>query len=101
MTVEDSPIKLPVAAPPSPDQSVPQFRTFLKNRPIVRAELPDGSTAWAVSGYEEVRQALVDQRFSRALAVAPGRPLPGTEVFAAGSLNGRGSPTHTRFRNRG
>ena len=98
MTVEDSPIKLPVAAPPSPDQSVPQFRTFLKNRPIVRAELPDGSTAWVVSGYEEVRQALVDQRFSRALAVAPGRPLQGTEVFAAGSINGLDPPEHTRLR---
>src|SRR5258708_8513892 len=98
MTVEDSPIKLPVAAPPSPDQSVPQFRTFLKNRPIVRAELPDGRTAWVVSAYEEVRVALVDQRFSRALAVAPGRRLRGTEVFAAGSINGLDPPEHTRLR---
>src|SRR5215472_6614942 len=98
MTVEDSPIKLPAAAPSSPDQSVPQFRALLKDRSVVRAELPDGSTAWLVSGYEEVRQTVVDQRFSRALAVAPGRPLQGTEVFAAGSINGIDPPEHTRLR---
>src|SRR5713226_4647104 len=98
MTVEDSPIKLPPAAPPCPGQPVPEFRGLLKNRPVVRAELPDGSTAWLVSGYEEVRQAVVDQRFSRALAVAPGRPLQGTEVFAAGSINGLDPPEHTRLR---
>lgn len=98
MAVEDSPIKLPVAAAPSPDQSVSPFRALLKNRPVVRVELPDGSTAWLVGGYEEVRQTLVDQRFSRALAVAPGRPLQGTEVFAAGSINGLDPPEHTRLR---
>lgn len=98
MTVEDSPIKVPPAAPPSPDQSVPEFHALLKNRPVVRAELPDGSTAWLVSGYEEVRQMVVDQRFSRALAVGPGRSLQGTEVFAAGSINGIDPPEHTRLR---
>ena len=98
MAVEDSPIKLPLAAAPSPDQSVSPFRALLKNRPVVRVELPDGSTAWLVGGYEEVRQTLVDQRFSRALAVAPGRPLQGTEVFAAGSINGLDPPGHTRLR---
>jgi cytochrome P450 len=98
MAVEDSPIKLPLAAAPSPDQSVSPFRALLKNRPVVRVELPDGSTAWLVGGYEEVRQTLVDQRFSRALAVAPGRPLQGTEVFAAGSINGLDPPEHTRLR---
>lgn len=98
MTVEDSPIKLPAAAPPSPDQSVPQFGALVTNRPVVRVELPDGSTAWLVSGYEEVRQTVVDQRFSRALAVAPGRPLQGTEVFAAGSISGLDPPEHTRLR---
>jgi cytochrome P450 len=98
MTAEDSPIKLPVAAPPSPDQSVPQFRALVKNRPVARVELPDGSAAWLVSGYQEVRQTVVDQRFSRALAVAPGRPLQGTEVFAAGSIMGLDPPEHTRLR---
>jgi cytochrome P450 len=98
VAVEDSPAKLPVAAAPSPDQSAWPFRALLKNRPLVRVELPDGSTAWLVGGYQEVRQTLVDQRFSRALAVAPGRPLRGTEVFAAGSIIGLDPPEHTRLR---
>ena len=98
MTVEGSPARLPVAAAPSPDQSSWPFRALLKNGPVVRVELPDGSTAWLVGGYEEVRQTLVDQRFSRALAVAPGRPLRGTEVFAAGSIIGLDPPEHTRLR---
>ena len=98
MTAEDSPVKLPPAAPPWPGQPVPEFRALLKNRPVVQAELPDGSTAWLVSGYQEVRQTLVDQRFSRALAVGPGRSLQGTEMFAAGSINGIDPPEHTRLR---
>jgi cytochrome P450 len=65
---------------------------------VVRVELPDGSLAWLVSGYNEVRQMVVDQRFSRALAVAPGRSLQGTEVFAAGSIMGLDPPEHTRLR---
>ena len=77
---------------------MPEFRALLKNRPVVQAELPDGSTAWLVSGYQEVRQTLVDQRFSRALAVGPGRSLQGTEMFAAGSINGIDPPEHTRLR---
>src|SRR5260370_35229429 len=97
MTAEDSPIKLPVAAQPSPDQSVPQFRTLLKNRPVLRVELPDGSTAWLVSGYEEVRLALLDQRFSRAVAVAPGRPLGGTGAVRAGPPHQLRTPADTRL----
>jgi cytochrome P450 len=99
MTVEDTtPIRLPLPAPPSASQPVSQFRTLLNGRPVVLVELPDGSTAWLVGGYEEVRQVIVDQRFSRALAVAPGRPVQGTEVFAAGSIMGIDPPEHTRLR---
>jgi cytochrome P450 len=65
---------------------------------VVLVELPDGSTAWLVGGHEEVRQVIIDQRFSRALAVAPGRSVQGTEVFAAGSIMGIDPPEHTRLR---
>jgi cytochrome P450 len=98
MTVDDPPVKLPLDTSSSPDQSAPRFRALLSGRPVVQAELPDGSLAWLVAGYDEVRQIVVDQRFSRALAVAPGRPLQGTEVFAAGSINGIDPPGHTRMR---
>ena len=98
MAVEDSPIRLPLPAPPSASNPEPQFRTLLGGRPVVLVELPDGSTAWLVGGHEEVRQVIIDQRFSRALAVAPGRSVQGTEVFAAGSIMGIDPPEHTRLR---
>ncbi len=98
MTMQDSPIKFPPAVDERHGQPVAEFRALAGNRPVVWVELPDGSTAWLVIGYEEVRQVLVDQRFSRAAAVAPGRSLQGTEMFAAGSINGIDPPEHTRLR---
>src|SRR5215469_11663292 len=98
MTVDDRPIKFSPAVMEKQNQPLPRIRTVVGDRPAVRAELPDGSIAWLVIGFEEVRQVLVDQRFSRAAAVAPGRPLQGTEMFAAGSINGIDPPEHTRLR---
>jgi cytochrome P450 len=98
MTVADGPVRLPLTEQPSTDQSAPMFHQYLQDRPVVRAELPDGSLVWLIAGFDEVRQVLVDRRFSRALAVAPGRPLQGTELFAAGSILGLDPPEHTRLR---
>ena len=98
MTVQDSPIKFSPADLEGRDQPLPEIRRLVGNRPVVRVELPDRSIAWLAIGYEEVRQVLVDQRFSRAAAVAPGRSLQGTEMFAAGSINGIDPPEHTRLR---
>ena len=77
---------------------MPEIRTISGDRPVFRAELPDGRIVWLVSGYDNVRQMIIDQRFSRALAVAPGQARPGFEMFAAGSINGLDSPGHTRLR---
>jgi cytochrome P450 len=77
---------------------VPEIRTIGGGRPVFRAELPDGRIVWLVTGYENVRQMIIDQRFSRALAVAPGRAQPGFEMSAAGSINGMDPPGHTRLR---
>ena len=95
MTVDSSPVKF---TPALPGQPVPEIRAISGGRPVFRAELPDGRIVWLVSGYENVRQMLIDQRFSRALAVAPGRARPGFEMFAAGSINGMDPPGHTRLR---
>jgi cytochrome P450 len=93
MTVDESPVRYP-----SPDETWDEFRALLRSKRVLRAEMPDGSVAWLVSGHAELRQMLADQRFSRALAVAPGRALQGTEVFASGSINGLDPPEHTRIR---
>ncbi len=97
MTVQGSPIKY-TPAPPSPQVTVPEFRALIKGRPVVLAELPDGGTAWLVSGYEEARQMAIDPRFSRALAVSSDRAKQGFESFAAGSISGIDPPEHTRLR---
>jgi len=95
MTVDSSPVKY---TPTLPGQPVPEIATISGGRPVFRAELPDGRIVWLVSGYENVRQMVIDQRFSRALAVAPGRAQPGFEMSAAGSINGMDPPGHTRLR---
>jgi cytochrome P450 len=95
MTIDSSPVKF---TPALPGQPVPEIRTISGGRPVFRAELPDGRIVWLATGHENVRHVLVDQRFSRALAVAPGQAQPGFEMFAAGSINGTDPPEHTRLR---
>jgi hypothetical protein len=80
MSVDSSPVKF---TPALPGQPVPEIATVGGGRPVFRAELPGGRIVWLVSGYENVRQMIIDQRFSRALAVAPGRAAPGFEMSAA------------------
>jgi len=95
MTIDSNPVKL---TPALPGQPMPDIATISGGRPVFRAELPDGRIVWLVIGYEYVRQMIIDQRFSRALAVAPGRGRQGFEMFAAGSINGMDPPGHTRLR---
>ena len=95
MTVDSSPVTF---TPALPGQPVPEIATVSGGRPVFRAQLPDGRIVWLVSGYENVRQMIIDQRFSRALAVASGRAAPGFEMSAAGSVNGMDPPGHTRLR---
>ena len=97
MTIEDR-IKFPPPAPVSPADPEPEVLAQFKNCPVVQGELPDGSTAWLVGGYGQVRQVLTDQRFSRALAAAPGRSLQGIELSAADSIIAMDPPEHTRLR---
>jgi cytochrome P450 len=61
-------------------------------------ELPDGSTAWLVTGFDEIREVLIDQRYSRALAYSPERAPQGLDVLVAGSMNAMDPPEHSRLR---
>jgi cytochrome P450 len=99
MTADVSPIKLPPPHAPQPDRHACEYRELFGGKPVVKVELRDGSTAWVACGLEEARQAVVDPRFSRALALsAPGRKLVGTEVLASASISGIDPPEHTRIR---
>jgi cytochrome P450 len=95
MTIDSRPVKY---TPALPGQPAPDIATISGGRPVFRAELPDGRIVWLVTGYENVRHMIIDQRFSRALAVAPGSARQGFEMFAAGSINGMDPPEHTRLR---
>lgn len=53
----------------------PAYTEAASTGPVSRAELPDGSPCWLVTGYQEVRTVLSDRRFS-ADAHAARVPLP-------------------------
>jgi cytochrome P450 len=99
MAGQDSPIKFPFPKSNSLFQPGPQIRALIDHQPVALAELPDGSLAWLVTGYNETRQVLVDQRFSRALAAERERDRPGFGAFAAETILGMDPPDHTRVRN--
>ncbi len=98
MTAQDAPVKFPFAALPSLFQLPQDLRAPVGHQPVTRAELPDGSLAWLVSGFEELRQVFIDPRFSRVLAAAVERARPGTGRFAADTILGMDPPEHTRLR---
>ncbi len=97
MTADGSLLKFP-PAPESPDDPEPAIYELLRTRRVLESELPDGRTGWLVGGYEQVRQVLTDQRFSRALAAAPDHSPQGIELSAADTIAGMDPPEHTRLR---
>lgn len=69
--------------------------------PPARIELPDGSPAWLVSRYADVRQVLGDSRFGRATLYAPDGPaLPDVPVIVNDPdlLFNQDGPDHLRLR---
>jgi cytochrome P450 len=66
--------------------------------PVNQVRLPDDSTAWLVTGFAETREVMVDQRYSRALAFAPGRQVYGVEATLADAIIAMDPPEHTRLR---
>jgi cytochrome P450 len=98
MTSQPIQVKYPLPRATLPYHAPPGLADLIERGPVVRAELPDGSAAWLVTGFSEVRQVLIDQRFSRALAASPDRVRRGIEVITADSINGMDPPEHSRLR---
>jgi cytochrome P450 len=65
---------------------------------VIQAELSDGTSAWLVSGFKEVRETLIDQRYSRAEALAADRPKRGMELIISETGLGTDPPEHTSLR---
>jgi cytochrome P450 len=92
------PVKFPVPSARVPYEPPPELRTLAAKCPVTKAELPDGSTGWLVTGFNEVREVLSDHRFSRALVHAPGRTRRGVDSVTSDGLLSLDPPEHSRLR---
>ncbi|MGI5229590.1 cytochrome P450 [Actinoallomurus sp. CA-142502] len=89
----------PIAFPfawPSPLEPPKELLT-LRDRPVVPAVLPDGSTAWLVTRYEDIRTVLSDPRLSRNRNRPDGERMVKERKKAIGFVD-MDPPEHTRMR---
>jgi cytochrome P450 len=91
-------IEFPLPTSPVPFEPAPELLALSRQAPVLQTVLPGNQTAWLVTGFEQVREVLVDPRFSRALVGSPGREKRGLEFVTAKSLMGMDPPEHTRLR---
>ena len=88
----------PFPPSPVPYDPGPEVRELMAKGPVNQVRLPDDSTAWLVTGFNETREVLIDQRYSRALVFAPGREVYGVEATLADGIVAMDPPEHTRLR---
>jgi len=81
-----------------PYDAGPEVREMMAKGPVNQVRLPDDSTAWLVTGFNETREVMIDQRYSRALVFAPGREVYGVEATLADGIVAMDPPEHTRLR---
>jgi len=97
-SLAEAPVPFPFPPPPSIFHPAPKLKELQHSRPVVQIQFPDGKTAWLVTRYDDVRQVLIDPRFSRAAAASPGMPDTGLGQAAADTILGMDPPEHTRLR---
>jgi cytochrome P450 len=97
-SLAETPVPFPFPPPPSIFHPPPELKELQRHRPVVRMQMPDGRTGWLVTRYEDVRQVLIDPRFSRAAAAGPDVPDTGLGQASVGSILGMDPPEHTRLR---
>jgi cytochrome P450 len=100
LTASSSPAEAPVPFPPPPSifHPSPEMQELQRSKPVVRVEMPDGTTGWLVTRYDDVRQVLVDPRFSRAATVNSNVRRIGPARAAGDSILSKDPPEHTRMR---
>jgi cytochrome P450 len=98
MTSPLDPVKYPLPPSPLPYDHGPELRELTAKCPVTKVELPDGSHGWLVTGFDEVREVLIDRRYSRALVYADGREPQGLERIATEGLMSLDPPEHSRLR---
>ena len=92
------PISYPLPPPPSIYEPPAVLVDLQRNEPVAKVRMADGVEAYLVSRYADVRQILVDRRFSRAAVKGPGGPAKELGELETESLIGMDPPEHTRLR---
>ncbi|WP_406376095.1 cytochrome P450 [Streptomyces sp. NBC_00647] len=96
-----APLSLPAAYGSCPYDPPPGYTSAAAEARVSRADLPDGSPCWLVTGHQEVRAVLADARFT-ADARTPGFPFlsPGERQLATAqpSFIRMDDPEHARLR---
>lgn len=90
--------RIPFAPNSLPYEPAPDLRDLATKCPVTRVRLPDDSTAWLVTGYNEAREMLIDPRYSRALVFTDDRPRRGIDIIAVDGLLSKDPPEHSRLR---
>ncbi|GIH04038.1 cytochrome P450 [Rhizocola hellebori] len=102
MTQQDSATAVEFPIPPAPTlyHPAPQLAQLRAHQPVAKVTLDDGTTGYLVTRYADVRQVLIDPRFSRAAANAmgPGGAQTGVSMLAEDSMISLDPPEHTRLR---
>lgn len=91
------PVDFPFTAPGAGAEDV-RGLALLREAPVVRVRLPEGTRAWAVLGHAAAWQVLVDPRFSRSAAREPGTPRVGPALTVPDMLTGMDGPEHDATR---
>ncbi|GAB3137405.1 cytochrome P450 [Micromonospora sonneratiae] len=95
---DQAPLSYPVAPSPSIYHPSPQLTELRERCPVTPVVMSDGSPAWLVTRYADVRQVLTDARFSRAAARGDDAPPKELGALETESLIGMDPPEHTRLR---
>lgn len=98
MSAQSEALRFPFPPSPVPYSPGPEMRELMAKCPVNQVRLPDDSTAWLVTGFNEAREVLIDQRYSRALVFAPGRQVYGVEATLSDGMIAKDPPEHTRLR---
>ena len=98
MSAQSEAPRFPFPPSPVPYDPGPEVRELMAKSPVNKVRLPDDSTAWLVTGFNETREVMIDQRYSRALVFAPGRQVYGVEATLADGMIAMDPPEHTRLR---
>ncbi|MCL2584119.1 MAG: cytochrome P450 [Streptosporangiales bacterium] len=83
---------------PVPYDPSPEMRDLMAKCPVSKVALPDGYPVWVSTGFQETREVMIDQRYSRELVFAPGGKVFGVDVAAEGGILAMDPPDHTRLR---